>query len=183
MLFDEHGGKDNGESQAVGQDPGELPVERTDSGMRRTDHDGQRIINVDAGRQIGGRIAAVNELDQPCKYVIPGHHFRSEEVDVGEDDRNGQEQSHAKHQQRGYSPVTFFIGEQYKNCKCQYIHEPEHIGDDENLTERNGVIQGHMNDRVMQAVPLLHKDEYAAVADHEEDHGERCPQLLRQQKG
>ena len=63
--------------------------------MGRTDHDGQRVVNVNAGRQIGGRIAAVNELDQPCEYVIPGHHFRSEEVDVGEDDRNGQEQSHA----------------------------------------------------------------------------------------
>lgn len=58
MLFQEHGGKDNGDAQKQGADPDSFPAGKMPA-LYNGKVCAQGIVHVDAGPQVGGRIDLV----------------------------------------------------------------------------------------------------------------------------
>ena len=146
--------------------------------MGRTDHDGQRVVNVNAGRQIRRSICHVEHGYHAGKNVVCRHCLGTHQMNVREDDRNEDENGHSERQRRGQSVVSLFIILQEEKPEAEYIWKPEQVGDDEYRSERNHIIDTCMDHCIVEPVPVCDQGKGNQVGNHVKEHGPGQPDLV-----
>ena len=178
VLLDEHGRKNDQNAlhkQKALYD--HRPFHKSRVGMEHRDHDGDGVIYVDAGGKIGRCIVAVNDLYQISENVLPGHDLWSEEVYIGENNGDEQENAHSDSQIGGRFVIVFLIRDQKIHGIQRNIKEPGKVGQNKNFTEGNHVICSHMDHSKVKTVPAFDQEEDGQVGGHENQHGESGAEL------
>ena len=148
MLFNKHGRQDNGHREQERSGFDALMILKMPA-FRDGEMGAQRIINMDAGPEIGRGIRFVQAGNQLRKNIVPGHYMGTQMMSVGPDGGYDQKNGHAC-KKKNAGPVIFrFI---FKKEECHYrghIGEPQKIWYHEDLHERNIVIQRHVYDGIL----------------------------------
>lgn len=125
VLFQEHGGEDNGESQAEGQ-RAHPSVSTANLALCNGQIDPGRDRDMNAGKHIGGSVCLIKHGGQLCKDILIGVKVGPKMYTVGINGTNEQREAHTKEQISSH-PIKFLFGaaEQKENKYRSYIEKPE----------------------------------------------------------
>ena len=158
MLFQEYRGHadQDRQNQCRRADSAELPERLT---LENADarHDG--VVHMDAREHIGCRIYPVNHRDQGTAEILVRVDTGPEICAVRKQRADQQADRHAG-EQIDTDPVKFLavLQEQVPDGG-EDIDEPQQVGDDKVLVERDQVIQPGVHDRQMGYLPVLQPEE------------------------
>lgn len=171
MLLEEHRRQDDRKTEEGHQDLREPAAHQPCIGLPYGDHHRDGIVDVDAGRYIGRRVDGVQHPAQVRKYVIPRHGLRTKHQNIGKDDGYGQKGGHADRQESADLVITLFILQKQVKGESDRIRKPHQVRDDEDLAKGDQIIDGCVNDGVVQPVPVLDQGKSHAVKEHVQRHG------------
>ena len=121
VLFNEHGGQDDGKCQYAGGYPDRLPApKRLIVHHRDMCPDG--IIHMDAGPQVCGRVRLPEGGHHGGENIVPGHCGEPQVMAVGEECGYDQENGHTRKQKSACPEIICLI------LKKEEDHNRRHIG-------------------------------------------------------
>ena len=109
MLFDKHRRKDDQDPLCRDRclDP-QFP-ENTGIRVPRTDHDGERVVNMNTGCYVGRCIDRVQPAAQIRQNIVSRHGLRPKIQDIRKKDRDDQKNGHADRQECTDLVIAFLI--------------------------------------------------------------------------
>lgn len=129
------------------------------SGLLHGDMDPDGIIDMDAGKHVGGGVRPVKGRYGRRKDVLLRIHRRTEIRSVGIQSAYDQAYKHSRKEEDGHLLEDLPVLMVKIHPENQYIGEPEQVGNDEIFAEGNIVIQSHMDDMIPVRDVLLQKPE------------------------
>lgn len=96
---------------------------------------------MDAGPEVRRCIRFVKHSYQICEYIVSGHDGGTQIMSVGPERADNQENGHSGKQESADPEIVIFIFKKEIENRHRHIGEPQQVGDDEDLAERDQVIR------------------------------------------
>ena len=131
----------------------------------------QRIINMNAGPEVGRRIRPVERGHQSCEQILPWHDGGTKIVPVRPERADDQKDCHSRKQEGAYPEIIAFIPEEKVEDDYRHVSKPQQIGDDKDLAEGDQVIGTEVDQPVVACNVFFQPGKPVHIDDPIQDKG------------